>query len=94
MTGAAGGLGRAVSRMLAQRGSTVFLVDMDRQGVEAHADALRREGLSAIAAVVDLGNDEELPALRSAIEKHGDGRLDVLSTMPAAGATAPPARSP
>jgi len=78
VTGAAGGLGRAVSRMLAQRGSTVFLVDMDRQGVEAHADALRREGLSAIAAVVDLGNDEELPALRSAIEKHGDGRLDIL----------------
>jgi len=78
VTGAAGGLGRAVSRMLAQRGSTVFLVDMDRQGVEAHADALRREGLSAIAAVVDLGNDEELPALRAAIEKHGDGRLDIL----------------
>ena len=78
VTGAAGGLGRAVSRMLAQRGSTVFLVDMDRHGVEAHADALRREGLSAIAAVVDLGNDEELPALRAAIEKHGDGRLDIL----------------
>ena len=78
VTGAAGGLGRAVSRMLAQRGSTVFLVDMDRGGVEAHAAALRSEGLSAIAAVVDLGNEDELPALRSAIERHGDGRLDVL----------------
>jgi 3-oxoacyl-[acyl-carrier protein] reductase len=78
VTGAAGGLGRSVSRMLARRGATVFLVDMDRPGVEAHADALRSEGLSAIAAVVDLGNEEELPALRTAIEKHGDGRLDIL----------------
>lgn len=78
VTGAAGGLGRSVSRMLARRGSTVFLVDMDRQGLQAHEAALRSEGLSAIAAVVDLGNEDELPALRAAIEKHGDGRLDVL----------------
>lgn len=78
VTGAAGGLGRSVSRMLARRGSTVFLVDMDRQGLQAHEAALRSEGLSAIAAVVDLGNEDELPALRTAIEKHGDGRLDVL----------------
>jgi 3-oxoacyl-[acyl-carrier protein] reductase len=78
VTGAAGGLGRSVSRMLARRGSTVFLVDMDRQGLQAHEAALRSEGLSAIAAVVDLGNEDELPGLRTAIEKHGDGRLDVL----------------
>ena len=78
VTGAAGGLGRAVSRMLAERGATVFLVDLDRPGVEAQAAALRDDGLSAIAAVVDLGNEEELPALRSAISAHGDGRLDIL----------------
>lgn len=78
MTGAAGGLGRAVSRMLAERGASVFLVDLDRQGVETQAETLRRDGLSAIAAVVDLGNEEELPALRTAIEQHADGRLDIL----------------
>ena len=78
VTGAAGGLGRAVSRMLAERGATVFLVDMDRAGVEAQADALCRDGLAAIAAVIDLGNEEELPALRTAIEQRCDGRLDIL----------------
>jgi NAD(P)-dependent dehydrogenase (short-subunit alcohol dehydrogenase family) len=78
VTGAAGGLGRAVARMLAERGATVFLVDLDRERVEALAETLRKEGLATIAAAVDLGNEDELPELRAAIERHGDGRLDIL----------------
>lgn len=78
VTGAAGGLGRTVSRMLAERGATVFMVDMDREGVEAQAAALRADGHGAIAAAIDLGNEDELPELRSAIERHGEGRLDIL----------------
>jgi 3-oxoacyl-[acyl-carrier protein] reductase len=78
VTGAAGGLGRAVSRMLAERGATVFMVDMDREGLQRQVEIMRGEGLSVVGTVLDLGNEDEYPALRTAIERHGDGRLDIL----------------
>ncbi len=78
VTGAAGGLGFATAQLMAQRGAKVMLVDIDKAAVEAAAARLRDAGLVAQAVVLDLGNEEEIPVLRNAIEKFGGGRVDVL----------------
>jgi 3-oxoacyl-[acyl-carrier protein] reductase len=78
VTGAAGGLGRAVSRLLVERGATVFLVDMDRNGIEKFEAELKGHGSPVHGAVVDIANEDEVLALRNRIEKEGGGKLDFL----------------
>ena len=43
VTGAAGGLGAAIARMLARHGANVFLTDIDEAGVRAVADEINHE---------------------------------------------------
>ncbi len=78
VTGAAGGLGKAVSRLLLERGATVFLVDMDRKGIEAFETELKGRGLPVHGAVVDIANEDEVVALRGRIEEESGGKLDFL----------------
>lgn len=78
VTGAARGLGLTLSRLFAERGGTVIMADMDREGLDAAVSGLRDRGLQAHAVCIDLGNEEEMPALRSRVEEVSGGRLDVL----------------
>ena len=41
VTGATGGLGRAISELLHENGATVYLTDIDRDRGESLADAAR-----------------------------------------------------
>jgi 3-oxoacyl-[acyl-carrier protein] reductase len=77
VTGAAQGLGRAVATMLAQRGATVYLADLNGPGVEAAAAALRAQGLAAHAACCDMADEPAVLALRDRIASESR-RLDVL----------------
>jgi 3-oxoacyl-[acyl-carrier protein] reductase len=77
VTGAARGLGRAVAGLLAERGASVILVDLDRPAVEATAKAFEDEGRLVMPACVDAANEDEVAGLRSEIEGRF-GRLDVL----------------
>jgi NADP-dependent 3-hydroxy acid dehydrogenase YdfG len=54
VTGAASGIGLALSQQLAQRGARVTLADIERTAVEEAAHSLASEGLHARAAVVDV----------------------------------------
>lgn len=74
VTGAAGGLGAAVSRLLAERGRRVALVDVAGDRLEALAGEL---GSRAIAIQADLGEISECErVVAETIERFG--RVDVL----------------
>lgn len=77
VTGAAGGIGAAVARDLAEQGARVCLADRDRDTVETLADALRAAGAAAIAVGVDVADRASVRAMVAAsVAAHG--RLDVL----------------
>lgn len=78
VTGAARGLGYAVSTLIGERGGTVIMADLDREGLEAAAVKLKDKGIAAHPVAVDLGNEEELAALPAAVDKVSGGRLDLL----------------
>lgn len=77
VTGAAGGIGAATARRLAEEGATVVLVDRDGDAAEAVAGALRGEGRAAEAVAADVTDAGAVEAfVAGAAERHG--RLDVL----------------
>jgi NAD(P)-dependent dehydrogenase (short-subunit alcohol dehydrogenase family) len=56
VTGAASGMGTAISRRLAGAGNRVALIDLDADGVNGAADELRAGGAEVIAAQVDVAD--------------------------------------
>jgi 2-hydroxycyclohexanecarboxyl-CoA dehydrogenase len=75
VTGAASGIGRATAQALAAAGATVVVADIDRDGGEAAAAALRETGSPAVFMVVDLtdaasigGFAQELAAQLGAVD--------------------------
>jgi 2-hydroxycyclohexanecarboxyl-CoA dehydrogenase len=79
VTGAASGMGYAVSRQLAGRGHKVALLDLDGAGAERAADELRTAGADAFADEVDVSDrasvDAALDKVRQAL-----GPVEVLVT--------------
>jgi acetoacetyl-CoA reductase len=78
VTGAGGGLGSAVARLLAEAGDyRLSLVDNRRDAVETVADEVRALGADAEALVVDLGSAEAAESVvPQAIDRFG--RVDAL----------------
>src|SRR5690242_19929405 len=76
VTGAAGGIGSALARGLAEGGADVFLTDVSPE-VLGLASEMAEEGLSAEAGVVDLRHDD---APQQIIREAGVslGRIDGL----------------
>ena len=77
VTGAAQGLGRAISQRLAQEGAAVALGDVDEAGLARTAESIRALGARVVTVAGDL--TEEEPARRLievAVERLG--RVDVL----------------
>ncbi|MCI3929765.1 SDR family NAD(P)-dependent oxidoreductase [Streptomyces sp. AN091965] len=72
VTGAAGGIGLALARGFAARGLTVVLADVEEGALHKAADALRAEGATVHARVVDVGVREQVHALaEDAYERFG-----------------------
>lgn len=77
VTGAATGIGEACARLFAKRGATVTLMDIDRDGSERVAEAVRSEGGEAHVSIVDLTDwDATSAAVKEAHSRKG--RFDVL----------------
>ncbi|MEO9228762.1 MAG: SDR family NAD(P)-dependent oxidoreductase [Devosia sp.] len=77
VTGGGGGIGRAVSLLLAEAGASVAVLDKDEPRARATADEVIGAGGRAIAIGVDVTNEAELEAAFLTIaQRHG--RLDVL----------------
>ncbi len=77
VTGAARGLGRAISGLLFERGACVVMVDLNAEGVAAAAKTLDPSGARAIGIGADVAQDADMARVRATIEARG-GRLDIL----------------
>ncbi|BAO92895.1 SDR family NAD(P)-dependent oxidoreductase [Caballeronia cordobensis] len=77
VTGAAQGLGRAISTLLCERGSAVVLVDRDEGKLRETTDALAQNGHRATCVVTDVTDEAALVRLRDTVDAQF-GRLDVL----------------
>ncbi|MGA5817801.1 2,3-dihydro-2,3-dihydroxybenzoate dehydrogenase [Kitasatospora sp. NPDC094028] len=69
VTGAAGGIGAAVVRALAEQGTTVAALDRDEEGLRAMADALAADGLRAEAYPVDVSDHRAVEQAVDRVER-------------------------
>jgi meso-butanediol dehydrogenase/(S,S)-butanediol dehydrogenase/diacetyl reductase len=75
VTGAASGIGAAISRGLAAEGANVVLADLDLEAAQQVADGIGVDGGSALAVRVDITDRAAVAAgIASAVEAYG--RLD------------------
>jgi NAD(P)-dependent dehydrogenase (short-subunit alcohol dehydrogenase family) len=63
VTGAAGGIGRALARRCAQAGMRVVLADVEAAPLEQAARELEKDGAEALAVVCDVSRPEQVEAL-------------------------------
>src|SRR4029450_2523498 len=77
VTGAGGGLGRAIALRLAREGANLHLLDMDVPAAERVADACRSHGVRAVAAQCDVSQLAELEAAARELISHW-GTVDIL----------------
>ncbi len=73
VTGAASGIGRALSQELARRGAKVWMTDIDAAAVERSAQQVPR----AVSRALDVTNLEAFRALAEEV-KRDEGRIDYL----------------
>lgn len=77
VTGAAQGLGLGIARELASRGASVVIADLQQEKAAAAAAALAKEGLSALAAEVDISDSVSVDAcFARTLSAHG--RIDIV----------------
>jgi len=88
VTGAASGIGRATAETLAQDGATVVVADINREGGEAAAAAIRSKGQKAEFMQVDLTSESSVTAFVEAVQLKF-GVVDVLVNGAGWGATKP-----
>ncbi|TFB47808.1 SDR family NAD(P)-dependent oxidoreductase [Cryobacterium tagatosivorans] len=77
VTGAASGIGAAVARRLARDGIAVICADIENDGAESVASAIRAAGGQAEALALDITNDAQVSDVQRSILA-GFGRLDIL----------------
>ncbi|WP_336487839.1 SDR family NAD(P)-dependent oxidoreductase [Methylobacterium nigriterrae] len=77
VTGAGSGIGAALARALAERGTALALVDRDAAGLDATIGAVERAGGSVSRHLLDLADADAILALPEAVEARF-GRLDLL----------------
>lgn len=78
ITGAAGGLGRAMANECASRGYNLFLTDINEDGLLCLKRGLERQfGVTVTTKPCDLTNAESVDKMLDVIDKHGI-RFDML----------------
>ena len=77
VTGAGGGLGRAIALEFARQGAHVFASDLDEASASETAQMAGKEGGAATPVRSDVRDKDDVAALLSVIES-ASGKLDVL----------------
>ena len=77
VTGAGGGLGAAHARLLASRGASILVNDMNAEAAEAVADEIRQAGGKAISFAASVTDEAAIAdMMKSALDSWG--RIDIL----------------
>lgn len=72
VTGAAQSIGHEVARLMAARGATVILADVDCAGAERNAEVIRGDGGNAHAISFDLTREDDIAeAVGNVVAEHG-----------------------
>lgn len=72
VTGAANGIGEAISYRLGEAGASLILIDIDQQGLNKLESRLHETGVEVSTHLVDLGNKDEIDRFWD------DTRADIL----------------
>ena len=77
VTGAAGGIGRAIAERLASEGADVGVVDLHKEAVEEVVTMVEEKGRRALGMTVDVSKKSQVEAMvRDVIDKFG--RIDIF----------------
>ncbi|WP_168788649.1 SDR family NAD(P)-dependent oxidoreductase [Paraburkholderia aromaticivorans] len=77
VTGAAGGIGRAIAATLADAGARLALLDRDESGCHEAAQVLQARGIQALAVACDISDASSVNRAREQVERKL-GHADVL----------------
>jgi NAD(P)-dependent dehydrogenase (short-subunit alcohol dehydrogenase family) len=65
VTGGASGIGAAIAERFAAEGAAIAIADLDGDGADKQAEAIRAKGGTAVGLTVDVGNDESVATMMS-----------------------------
>jgi NAD(P)-dependent dehydrogenase (short-subunit alcohol dehydrogenase family) len=86
VTGAGGGIGRAIALQLAAEGAVVVVADIDGEGAEGVVQEIRKDGGKALALQVDVTDEGAVDRMvRRAVEDFG--AVDILVNNAGGGST-------
>lgn len=77
VTGGAGGIGAATSRLFAEHGARVVIADIDDERAQRTADEIASSGGTARAVATDVRDEEQVAALAATVRDRYGG-IDVL----------------
>jgi NAD(P)-dependent dehydrogenase (short-subunit alcohol dehydrogenase family) len=80
VSGAAKGLGRAMSLAFAEHGADLMLADLDSGGLNQTADEIRRLGRRTVPEVCDVSDPEQIRAMFERLDREF-GRIDILGNV-------------
>jgi NADP-dependent 3-hydroxy acid dehydrogenase YdfG len=76
VTGASGGIGRAIAHAFAKRGAHLGLLARGRESLQAAAEEVRSLGGQALVVPTDVADPDQVEAAAAAVEEHF-GAIDV-----------------
>lgn len=77
ITGAAGGIGKAIACRLGREGATVALFDFNKALLKKTVDEFKKGGIKAKGFVIDISNEAQVSKAVSQVEKEW-GKIDIL----------------
>ena len=89
VSGAASGMGRAMSIALAEQGADLMLLDLNDAGVRQTAASIQALGRKAVAVACDVASPEAIRSMVSQLD-HEFGRIDFLGNVAGEGVLGKP----
>ncbi len=77
ITGGGSGIGEAISRVFAEAGAQVYIVDRDTGKAQQVASAIKASGGRAVVHTADVSKQSEMVAMANRVKEEA-GRIDIL----------------